>query len=603
VLASPVLLLILVVAATLAFASERVAPDIVALCLLLVLMALGYVSPGEGFEGFSSDAVIILVAALVFTAGLSRSGVSRLMGGWLLRLTSHRPRLLTPLLTAAAALFSLVMNNIAAASVLLPGAGEAMQRRRISPSKVLMPLAFATQLGGMATLLTTSNIVVGEVLRQKGFRPFGLMDFLPVGGTLALIGLVYLLVFGERLLPESSETEERLHSAPARSLTDIYELGRRLTSVRILEKSPLAGTTLGRSGLANRLGAVVIAVVHPDGTRRRAPEASLPLGAGDILVLDGVPPDAAVLGEAGLETIRVKRPLAYLSSQRVALVEGVVAPRSSLAGKTLQEVRFRGKYGGVSVLSVWRNGGFLAPSELSTTALQFGDALLMQGPRTSLRHLGEEGDIVLLGGVEGGAEEKTGKTIVSVAILTATLILAAAFPSRIAPILFAGAVATVLAGCLTSGEAYRLIDWRSVVLVAAMLPLGQALTRSGAASLLADAFIRMFHAQHAVALLAAFAALTALLTQVLPGGAATPLIVAPIAISTALHAGANPRAFAMAVALATSLSMLTPFSHPVNVLVMGPGGYRFRDYTRLGIPLVLLMLAGIIALVPLWMGL
>jgi di/tricarboxylate transporter len=595
---SPLLLLALLALATLLFLLDRFSPDLVALGLLAAMLLLGYVSTEEAFSGFGSPAIVILVSAFVFTAALTRSGVSRSIGRFLVTISAGRPRALRGAILVTAAAFSLVINNVAAAAVLLPGASEALRRRRISLSKVLLPLAMATQLGGMATLLTTSNIVVGEVLRQRGFTPLGLTDFFRVGGPLAVAGLLYVGLVASRLLPERSETEERLRTGvSARTLTQIYQLSRRMESVRIRTDSPLVGATLGKSGLAHSLGAVVIALVHPDGSQRRAPESSQLLAAGDILILDGVPPDRAVLDECGLDLIRVKRPTRYLSSPRVALREGVVAPRSRYAGRTLRDLNFRETHGGISVLSIWRAGSFLT-SDLSDVELQFGDALLMQGPRESFRRLGGEGEIVLLGTEDAPEPRTRPRAWVPGAILLVSLAAAIALPRTMPVALFFGAVAMLLAGSVRPDDAYRAVDWRAVILVGAMLPLGIALSRSGAASVLADAAIRLFHAQDPLGLLAVFALLTVVLTQLVPGGAAAPLIVAPIAISTAVHLGVNPRTFAMAVALATSTSMLTPFSHPVNLLVMGPGGYRFADYGRVGLPLVLGLLAGIVFLVP-----
>ncbi|HET9794663.1 MAG TPA: SLC13 family permease [Thermoanaerobaculia bacterium] len=592
-------LLVLVALATAAFLGEVISPDRVALGLLAVLLLLRYVDFEEAFSGFASPAIVILVSAFLFSGALERSGITRRLGSALVRWSGRRNGVLQGAILVTAAGFSLVMNNIAAAAVLLPGVSDALRQRRISPSKVLLPLAFATQLGGMATLLTTSNIVVGEMLRQRGFRPFGLMDFLPIGGTLAIAGLLYAGFVAPRLLPARSEPEDRLaRGAAGRSLTQIYELGRRIESARILPGSPLAGTTLGKSGLAHALGVVVVAVVRPDGSQRRAPERDFPLGAGDILVLDGVPPDPAVIREAGLEVIRLKKPTRYLSSPRVALVEGVVGPRSRFANKSLREVNFREALGGVSVLSIWRDGGFVESARLAEAPLKFGDGLLMQGPRAAFRRMREEGDVLVLGHEDLTPPANPARTRTCLAIILGALAGAMIFPSSVATALFVGAVALLLFGGLSSDEAYRSVDWRAVALIGAMLPLSIALTHSGAAAMVSRTLVGASHARSPRGLLALFTVLTAALTQIIPGGAATPLIVGPIAVATAGHVGADPRAFAMAVALGTSTSMLTPFSHPVNVLVMGPGGYRFGDYVRAGLPLTIGLVAGIILLVP-----
>jgi di/tricarboxylate transporter len=584
------------------FALDRLPPDTVALCLLAVLAIARWVTPAEAFSGFATGTVVVLTSSFVISLALEKSGLSERVGRWLLTATTRRRGWLPGALMAVSAAAALVMSNVAAMAILPPTATDALRRRRQSVSRTLLPMAFAAQLGGMATLLTTSNLVVGEFLRQNGGRGFGLLDFLPVGGPLAVAGLVYLWIVSPRVLPEHSATEARLAGARGESPAQVYQLARRLESMRILENSPLVGQSLGKSGLARLLSAVVLAVVHPDGSQRRAPEPTLKLAAGDILVLDGVPPDRSILGEIGLQSIRIKKPSRYLSSPRVALLEGVVAPRSGLAGRTLRDLDFRERTGGISVLAIWRGGEFLE-TDISHASLAFGDALLMQGPRSAFARMRDEREILLLGSPDLREPPSVSRAARIGIIVAATLAAAAIFPAALPVAFFVGATALLASGALASQEAYRNIEWRSVVLVAAMLPVGLALTRTGAARMLAEAFLGHAHARSAPAFLAVFVILTALLTQVLPGGAATPLIVAPIAISAAIHIGANPRPFALAVALATSTSFVTPFAHPVNVLVMGPGAYRFRDYLRLGLPLALLLIAGIILLVPLQISL
>lgn len=593
----PVWLAAVLALALAVFALDRLPPDTVALCLLAILVLARWVTPAEAFSGFATGAVVVLASSFVISLALEKSGFSQRIGRWLLAVTARRRAWLPGALMAVSAAAALVMSNVAALAILLPTATDALRRRRLSVSRTLLPMAFAAQLGGMATLLTTSNLVVGEFLRQNGGHGFGLLDFLPVGGPLAAAGLVYLWIMSPRVLPEYSATETRLAGGPLDSPARVYQLARRLESMRIVENSPLAGQSLGKSGIARLLSAVVLAVVHADGTQRRAPEPTLKLAAGDILVLDGVPPDRSVLEEIGLQSIRIKKPSRYLSSPRVALVEGVIAPRSEIAGRTLRDLDFRERTGGISVLAIWRGGAFLE-SDISEVPLAFGDALLMQGPRNAFARMRDEREILLLGSQDLREPPTATRAARIGLIVAATLAAAILFPASLPVAFFVGATALLASGAVASQEIYRNIEWRSIILVAAMLPVGLALTRTGAARMLAEALIGHAHARSAPAFLAVFVVLTAFLTQLLPGGAATPLIVAPIAISAAIHIGANPRPFALAVALATSTSFVTPFAHPVNVLVMGPGAYRFRDYLRLGLPLALFVIAGIILLVP-----
>ena len=593
---SAALLLGVLAAAMIAFATDRIPADVIAILTLLVLVFLGYVTPAEAFSGFSSDAIVVLIAAFVFTGSLTRSGVSQKLGHWLVTVSAGRSNVLRGAILSVSATLSLVMNNVAASAVLLPGVSDALRRKQISPSKLLLPLGLATQLGGMATLLTTSNIVAGEILRQKGLEPFGLMDFAPVGGPLALAGLLYLFFFSGHLLPDRATPLRG--ATPRRSLEEVYQMKRRLQSVLIRPTSPLVGATLGVSGIAQLLGGVVIAVVHPDGSQRRAPESTLRLDAGDVLILDGLPREREVLDAAGLDLVRVKRPTRYLASRRVALMEAVIPPRSRYAGNSLKGLAFRENHGGISVLSILRSGDSIE-GDLADIKLRFGDLLLMQGPRSAFQALLAEQDLVLIGQDDSPEELIVEKIPMALSILGATLVASVVFRNSTALVLFTGATVMLLSRCLTTDEAYRSIDWRSVVLVGGMLPMSLALARSGAAETVARSLIDRVN--DPIVLLAILTVLTVILTQVLPGGAATTLVMVPMAISVAVEAGADPRAFAMAVALATSTSMLTPFSHPVNLMVMGAGGYRFGDYWRIGAPLVALLTAGIVSMVALTM--
>lgn len=281
------------------------------------------------------------------------------------------------------------------------------------------------------------------------------------------------------------------------------------------------------------------------------------------------------------------------------MTEAVLAPRSTLLGQTLRIARFREKYG-MSVLGIWRAGRPIR-TNLSDLPLAFGDALLLQGQRSQMALLRTEPDLILL---DGGEAERPavlapGKRWLAPAIMLAGLILAAFNTSLVGEIMLGAALLTVLAGILTMDQAYGAIEWRSVFLVAGMLPLGLAMTKSGAANLLSDSLIAVLGPAGPLALLAGLFLLTTLLTQAM-NGAAVATVVAPIAIQAAQHAGLDPRALAMGVALASSLAFLTPLGHPVNVLIMGPGGYRFADYLKVGWLLILLIFGLVMLLLPIF---
>lgn len=588
---SMLLVLGILLAAVVVFVTGWLRADLVALLVLLSLGLSGVLTPQETLGSFGRSAVVIICAAFVLTGALDHTGVSQALGGLLLRVVGEREWRLVAATSTTAALLSLVMNNIAAGAVLMPAVVTACRRLRISPARVLLPMAIATQLGGMATLLTTSNIVAASVLRDQGVASFGLLDFLPVGGPVALAGLAYLVLIGRRLLPEHSPVEAALQ--PRRSLTELYDLQRDLQPVLVTPASPLVGLSLVASNLGARYGYRVVALDRPGARVTRAPLPDMVVQAHDHLILQGPPLRADLAQSLGLAPSNpIDVPLA---GEATGLFEAVVAPRSGLAGKTLRATMFREKYG-FSVLAIWRAGTPMRAG-LADQSLQFGDALLLQGPRARLSLLGADNDLIVLAEGEG-PPLRTRRRPLALAILAVTLVVAATGLVPIAETLLVGALMCVVTGCLSMDEAYASIEWRAVFLVGGMLPMGVALTKTGAAALMGHWLIATMGGYGPLGLLAGLFVFTVVLTQIIPGGSATPLVVAPIAFSAAQVAGVDPRAFVMAVALATSTSILTPFAHPVNVLVMGPGGYQLRDYLRVGLPLVLLMFVLVMLLLP-----
>jgi len=582
--------------------SERLRADLVALLVVVALGVTGVLVPRETFSGFSSSAVVTIVAIFILTEALRITGVTERAGDLLLRLAGAGERRLVVILMLAGALLSLVMNNIAAAAVLLPAVSGIARRARISPARLLMPLAFATILGGMATLFTTTNIIVSGVLRSQNLAGFGVLDFAPLGLPIVIVGVLYMALWGQRMLPDRPLTEDtRMRSARRDNLVEIYRLGERLFRARVPADSALIRAPLAASTLREQYGVNLVAVER-QGQVTAAPPPNLVLAPGDVIWLEGkleefqardVAPYLEILPSSawGVDD---------LESPTVALVEAILAPRSTLLGQTLRSARFREKYGMV-VLGIWRAGRPIRTG-LSELPLQFGDALLLQGRRAQLPLLQTEPDLIVL---DRGREEDTSAAVrskgwLALVIMAGTLVIAAFNTALVGEIMLGGALLVVLMRVLTMDQAYGAIEWRSVFLVAGMLPLGLAMTKSGAAALLANGLVRFLGGAGPLAVLAGLFVLTILLTQTMHG-AAVATIVAPIAIQTAQQASLNPRALAMAAALATSMAFLTPLGHPVNVLVMGPGGYQFRDYRRVGLPLtILLTLVVLIGLPLVW---
>lgn len=589
-----VLLLSILLAAIILMATERVRPDVVALLVAIALTLMGLIEPADTFSGFSRSAVVTIMAVFVLTGGLAHTGVTRVAGRALLRIAGESEARLIAAVMLGGAGFSLFMNNIAAAAVLLPGVMDAARRTRVNPSKLLMPLAFATILGGMATLLTTSNILVGAALRDRGLAAFQLLDFAPVGLPIVLVGTAYMALVGRKLLPERHPREQLGLARHLRAeLADLYALQERLSEARVQGDSSLAGKRISESAIGEKLGLSIVAIVRNTHVIL-APKPDQALNAGDLLIVAGRMERVLKLAEWG---VRLESELTWhgdLSSDEVGLVEALVAPRSRAAGKTLSELHWREKFG-LTAVALWREGRSIR-TDLGKLPLRLGDALLLHGPRDRIPVLQAEADYIVL---QQGDEPiiHPHRAVWAVAIMVIALGLAAANVLPIAEATMAGALAMVLAGCLTMDEAYQAIEWRAIFLVAGMLPVSIAMNRTGAAEWMGQWLVNALAPWGPLALMAGMFAVAALLTQVM-SGQVTAVVFAPMAISAAQRYGMNPYALAMAVALGTSMAFLTPLGHPVNVLVMGTGGYQFKDYFKVGAPMTALLFVIVLVLLP-----
>jgi di/tricarboxylate transporter len=577
--------------AILLFLSDRLRPDLIALLVMLTLGLSGILTSEETFSGFSRSAVIAIIAIFILADGLRRSGLTERLGEALIRLGGKNEGRLVFTVTIAGAVLSLFMNNIAAASVLMPAISGAARKTGISASRLLMPLAFGTILGGMATLLTTTNILVNGVLRQQGLEGFGLLDFAPVGIPVVIFGTLYMALIGWRLLPTQAHPEPALALLDENELQDVYRLGERMIRGRVFAASPLIGLTVQHSGLREKFSLNLVAIQRGG----RMNEIILPemeLKPGDILHLIG---RIDLISIPDLEKLLEMVSLPGSDLPSMALVEIVLTPRSPLLSQTLRDAHFREKYG-LNVLAIWRAGRPYRTGH-SEMPLLFGDALLLQGPQAKIPLLQTEPGLLVL--VRRTLPVNKTRAVLALLILLGTLTAAAISPYPTGEVMLAGALLMVLLRVLDMDQAYRAVEWKSVFLVAGMLPLGTALAKTGAAALLSGALESTLGHSGSGILLAGLVGMTILFTQGL-NGAAVAAIMAPIAIKLAQTTGADPRSLAMAVALATSVAFSTPLGHPVNVLVMGPGGYKFRDYARVGGLLTLVTFAVILFFLPIF---
>lgn len=579
-MASPGLLLALILAAAfVAMLSNRVRPDVVALCVALALGLTGVVSPAAVFAGFSRGAVITLIGLFILTQGLYRTGVTQVIGSWLARASRGGERRLTALTMISGAFLSLFMNNIAAAAMLLPATVHAAKRARVAPSKVMMPLAFATALGGMATLLTTANIVVSATLRDRGLNGFGLFDFAPVGVPLTVAGIAYLLWIGRRLLPDRSVVQwladpERRQ----RELAESYSLHERLHRVTIPRGSALCDVSLEHAGIGARLGLSVLAILR-GGRLILSPRSREVLHPDDVLIVGGRAERVDQLAADGALIEPATDAEADLVIGEGALVEVILAPRSRAVGQTLKQLRFRQKYG-ATVVALWHEGRSWRTDQ-ADVPLAFGDSMLVYGTVTSFALLQVDPDFLVLRFDAGATDVQRKRAGLALGIMLVTLVVGAIELMPIAQAMMLGAIAMVLAGCVDIDDAYRSIEWRAIFLIAGMLPVSVAMADTGMADGIGRILTSGLQAAGPVAVAGGLLTATAALSQVM-SGQVTAVVMAPVAISAAQAIGADPRAMAMVVALGCSLVFLLPTAHPVNVFVMGAGGYKASDYPRVG---------------------
>jgi di/tricarboxylate transporter len=440
----------------------------------------------------------------------------------------------------------------------------------------------------MTLIGTPANILAANILSDRGLPTLSFFDFTPMGIVLLTTGVLYMILVGRRLLPEREGAQGR---------QDVYRLREYVAEVRVPAKSRLAGKTLLESGLGRDYDLTVLAIER-DGEGRSRIRRDTRLQSDDLLIVEGAAGDLMAAREAlGLE-IEAERKLDIqkLEPGNVQLIEATLAPNSGLVGRTLREERFRDRYG-FTALAIWRHGEVLT-EKLRDVPLQFGDALLLQGSRHRVRALQEGTDFLVLEPVEVKRERRS-KAPIAVAALALAILLVVFADFHISMAMVIAAVIMVLTGCLSIEEAHESIDWRTVFLVAGMLPLGMAMEATGTARYLANIMVDTLGDYGPTALLAGIYLLAALITQAMSNAAAIVLIV-PIAVDTALGLGANHITFTMAVVIGAATSFLSPVGHKANVLVFGPGGYRFFDYARVGALLTVLLLVVSMIFVPLF---
>lgn len=580
------LLLGLVVVSLVFFSFDWISSDVVALGLLLMLILTGLLPARDAFASFGSDTVILIFSLLVMTSALVRTGFVDLVAGAILRYAGTRLSVLLGVIMLTVAGLSAFISNTAATALFLPIVIGLAMKAKVSPSRLLMPVAFAAILTSSVTLISTStNVVVSGLMVRAGLEPLRMFELTAVGVPIALVGLAYVYFIGRRFVPDRE---------PPEGLIDQFGVRSYITEVLVLPDSPLVHKTLEESNLGRDLDLQIVRVL-------RAPDLSLwprrnmTLRAGDILLVKGERKDVLkVKDTAGIE-IRPDVELSDpdLGTEDTHLVEALVVPRSPLVGRTLRVVGLRDRYR-VQVLAMNRHGRNLL-DKLSRTLLRVGDVLLVQGRAGDIARLVEDGVLSVLNPVNERRIDRP-RAWRSTVIFGTALALAAAdvLPLPVAVLL--GAFAMFVTRCIAPADAYRDVEWRAVILIACMLALGEAMIQTGTAGFLAQYVAQWTGGLSPLWLLGGFFLLTVALTQPMSNQAAAAVLL-PIAVQTATHAGLNPRAFAIMIAVGASCSYLTPLE-PACLMVYGPGRYRFMDFMRVGGPLTIILFLLALYLVP-----
>ena len=775
------LVLAILVVSLVLFVSEKIRMDLVALMVLGTLVMTGLVTPPEAVAGFSNPAVVAVWAMFILSDGLTRTGIANVIGHTVLRLAGQTEGRMIVVIMLTAGLLSAFMNNIGVAALMLPVVIDVARRTRIPASRLLMPLAYGSLLGGLTTMIgTPPNLLISGSLEAAGYTPFGLFDFTPIGVAVLVVGTLFVALVGRHMLPRK-KPEEKIQRRSQRNLRAQYGLQSRAFEMRVPAESILVGKTLGQSRIGVATGLIVLALVRSGETElmpsrqtvlqgddklliqgrldrfrefqrwselviereapvlqglmagrvklievtveensplvaellhhsefreryganvlairrgelvRRVNLAHVPLRGGDVLLLQATPdtveelerspefsdcreveeqqvsevyrlqerifvvrvpresqlagdtlmrnrlgdafdfrllalfregelkimpePDQSLKGgdllliqgrEEDLDVLRGLQELEIqqgaqpnlnaFESDRLSLLEATLDPRSRLAGQPLSEFSFREKYG-LELVAVWRKGEAIR-TNLDQLLLQFGDALLLLGPRQQLAVLERDPEFLVLTPVTQRSID-TEKAPLAAGILFAVIfsVLTGWLPIYIAAII--GATLMILTRCLSMDEAYRAIDWRAIFLIAGMLPLGTAMQQTGAAELLANQTMNVLGPLGPWWVIGGLYLITAAGTMIIPT-AALVVLMSPIVLSASADLGVAPHTAMMAVAMAASASFTSPISHPANILVMGPGGYRFADYLKIGLPLTALVFVTVMLLLPIF---
>jgi di/tricarboxylate transporter len=581
------------------FVTEALPMDMVAILMLLAMTLGRVITPAEAFQGFGDPVIITLTSFFIISAALFNTGVVEAIGHRLHRMAGDGEVRLLVIMMLTASSIAAFMSNVVTTAVLMPGVIAIAKRIKAPVSLFLMPLSFGAILGGKCTLAgSPTNLAVNGLMPKYGLKPFGLFEFAPIGVPIVITGVVYMVLLGSRLLP--------------RRLNGLGVEGRAekdyLTELVVPDGSPLIGRTLAEADFRGKYELHIIGIVR--GGERVLPHGEAVLGPDDVLLVRGKPDKILSARESqGLgiksDTMSVHEPHAGAiphggrpdggEDVEMSIVEAIIAPNSTFVDRTLRRIHFRSRYG-ADVLAIYRHDQALYEN-LEDIELKVGDMLLIQGRRRRINSLREDPNFLTLDYVRHTPLRKN-KAAWAVAIFAAVAVTAGLNLAPLAVCSIAGAAAMLMAGCITAREAYARVHWQIIVLIAATLPMGLAMEKTGAAKLAAQYVTRFLGDYGPVVVMGGFFLFAVALTQTMVNAAAA-LLLTPIAINVAQQLNVNPRSFAMTIAIAASTSFATPLE-PACAIVYGPGRYRFSDYIRVGGILTICVMAVTLLVIPIF---
>lgn len=585
------------------FVIDKVPMDLVALIVVAVLAVSGIITPKEAVSGFGNSLVIMIAGLFIVGEALLSTGVASATGNWLLKVGGNGETRLLLFLLPLVAFLSAFMSSTGAVALLIPVVLSLARKSTMQRGLIFMPLSFAAMIGGMLTLIgTPPNIVVSAQMTEAGLKGFGFFDFTPIGLTILLVGIAYLVLIGRFLLPKTqNNNNEALQHKTLHNFAEHYQLGKQLYKLKILPHSPLIGHTVLDLKLRREYEVTPFALRHKQQTSAATMVPVMlntQMKQGDVLWVYGTSEHIERFHEALKLVKQTTNPNEIQQLHRqFGFAEVLIPPDSKYAGRHLSKLRFRENYG-LNAIGLLRNHE-AKPVIFTETRLQAGDSLLLTGGWGHIRRLSNDRNIIVL---DTPAELEDvplhdRKASIALSIITAMLVVMTAgwLPNLSAIIL--AALAMILTGCLSLKEAYHSINTTSLVLIAGLLPMAMAMDKSGAAAYLVEHLISLFSGASPIVICAVFFMLTSALSQFI-SNTATTVLLAPIALETAQLLNLSPEPFMMTVAIAASTAFATPIASPINTLVLSPGGYTFTDFVKVGVPLQIMAMVVTLTLTP-----